>query len=51
MRKYLVIFLLLFFVSSAFAQNTIWFNGTWDEAKTKAKNEDKFILIFYWEDG
>ncbi len=51
MKKVLMLFLLLFFSASAFAQDTIWFNGTWEEAKMKAQDEDKFILIFYWEDG
>ncbi len=37
--------------SSAFAQNTIWFNGTFEEAKIEAEKNGKLILIDFYKDG
>ncbi|MEE9390551.1 MAG: hypothetical protein V3U91_04845 [Candidatus Aminicenantaceae bacterium] len=49
MKKIIFLFLLLFLVSMASAQN--WFKGSFDDALTKAKAENKPVLIDFFEDG
>jgi len=49
MKKQLVIVILLLFVSSAAGQN--WFDGTYDEALTKAKSDNKTLLIDFFGDN
>ena len=51
MKKTFVIFLLLMFSTMAFAKGTIWFQGSFDEAKAKAATEDKLILIDFFSYG
>jgi len=50
MRKTLSIVALgLFLVSAASGQN--WFKGSLDEASAKAKSENKFLLLDFFEVG
>lgn len=37
--------------SRMFAQDKVWFTGTYDAAKAKAKKEDKLLLINFFQDG
>ena len=43
--------LLLFLVSFAFANEEIWFKGTFEQAKLKAKQESKLLIIDFYSDG
>ncbi len=51
MKRALVVLLTLLFASVAYGQESIWFDGTFDEAKVKAKNEGKLILIDFFAYG
>lgn len=50
MKKTIVFLLVLLFASSAFSQ-TNWFKGTFDEAKAKAENEEKLLLVNFFSSG
>lgn len=45
MKKLLILSVVLVLASAAFAQNTMWFNGTLDEAFAKAKADHKPLLL------
>ncbi|MFC1564103.1 hypothetical protein ACFL6G_04160 [candidate division KSB1 bacterium] len=51
MKKGLTILFLLIFAATAFAQESVWFDGSFDEAKTKAEKENKFLLINFDSPG
>ncbi|MFC1564101.1 hypothetical protein ACFL6G_04150 [candidate division KSB1 bacterium] len=51
MKKYLLSFLFLFVFSNAFTQTSVFFTGTFEQAKEKAMNEDKFIVLDISSDG
>ncbi len=51
MKKGLPILLILLFAVSAFAQESVWFEGTFDEAKVKAEKENKLLLINFDSPG
>jgi hypothetical protein len=51
MKKTLAFLLVLLIASAAFGQSSVWFNGTFDEAKKEAQKEGKPILIDFWQDG
>ncbi len=48
MKKWILVSLLLLFVSSVFGQGTQWFTGSLDEAMVEAENAEKDVLIFAW---
>jgi hypothetical protein len=49
MKKIIILCMLFFLVSMVSAQN--WFEGTLDDALTKAKAEKKPVLIDFYSDG
>ena len=48
MKKLTVLLVVLVLASSAFAQNTMWFKGTLDEAFAKAKIDHKPLLLDFY---
>lgn len=46
MKKLSLICIMMLLASSAFAQ-TNWFNGTFEEAKSKAQEDDKLVMLFF----
>jgi hypothetical protein len=48
MRKVAIIVGLLLLATSALAQSSIWFNGSWEDAQARAKAENKLILIDFY---
>ena len=50
MKKTLICILFVLAASALMAQS-VWFDGSFDEAKTKAAKEDKMILIDFYSDG
>lgn len=50
MRK-LAFVLVLLFAGSALAQQSVYFDGTVDEALDKAKRENKLVLIDFFSHG
>jgi hypothetical protein len=50
MNKAAVILLVLILAASVFAQGSVWFEGTYDEAKTLAQEKEKLILIDFSSD-
>ena len=51
MKKFLFLLLAVFFVGSAFAQNSIWFDGTFEQAKVAAEEKGKLLIIDFYQDG
>jgi len=51
MKKVVTFLFILLFASSAFAQSSVWFDGSFDDAKAKAEKEGKLILINFYSDG
>jgi len=51
MKKTAAVFLMLLFSASAFAQESVWFQGAFDTAKAAAQKDSKPILVFYYSDG
>ena len=51
MKKVFAFMIALLFASSAFAQSTVWFKGTFDEAKAKAAQDNKLLLTFFDSKG
>lgn len=51
MKKVVTFLFILLFATSVFAQKSIWFDGTFDEAKEKAQKEGKLILVDYFLNG
>ena len=51
MKKLLFCLLALFFVGSVFAQNSVWFDGTFDQAKAAAGEKGKLLIIDFYQDG
>jgi hypothetical protein len=49
MKKLLCI--LLLFAGTALMAQSVWFEGSFDEARAKAAEEDKMILIDFYSDG
>ena len=49
MKKLWAIAALVLFVSSAAGQ--VWFEGTFEDALVKAKDEGKLVLIDFFSDG
>jgi len=46
-----ILLLVLFLISSpVLSQQSIWFHGTFEEAKDKAQKENKQILIDFYAD-
>ena len=43
--------LLLLLASFAFASDGVWFKGTFEQAKLKAKQENKLLIIDFYSDG
>ena len=51
MKKVVTFLLILLFASTVFAQSSVWFDGSFDDAKAKAEKEGKIILINFYSDG
>ncbi len=51
MKKTLVILLVLFFAASAFAQESVWFDGSYEQALKQAKKSGKLLIIDFYSDG
>ncbi len=51
MKKFLTVVLLLMFVSMSFAQESVFYKGTFDDALKKAAKENKLIVIDFSADG
>ncbi len=51
MRKTIAILFILLMSSTAIAQNSIWFSGTFEEAKVEAEKNGKLILVDFYKDG
>ena len=51
MKKLSLILLLLLFATTVFASGTVWFQGSFDEAKQKAVSESKLILVDFVSHG
>ncbi len=51
MKRAISFFLVLGIVLPLFAQNSLWFNGTFDQAKKQAITENKEVLIDFFSDG
>ena len=51
MKKMFIPVLMLLFAGGIYAQNTPWFNGSLDQAKMKASQESKLIVLDFSTDG
>ncbi|MFC1726061.1 hypothetical protein ACFL4T_10580 [candidate division KSB1 bacterium] len=51
MKRFFSLAVILLLLSTAFPQEVNWFKGTFDEAKIKAGNEGKQILIEFFTKG
>ncbi|MFC1563603.1 hypothetical protein ACFL6G_01645 [candidate division KSB1 bacterium] len=51
MKKGLTLLLLLLFSVSAFAQESVWFGGSFEEALIAAQKEGKLVLLDFYRDG
>ena len=50
-KRIMFLFFVLLLASVLFANETIWFKGTLEEAKLKAKQENKLLIIDFYSDG
>ena len=48
MKKLILLGAVLLLLGTTFPQEVNWFDGTFDEAKVKAKEADKLILIDFF---
>ncbi|MDZ7340223.1 MAG: hypothetical protein ONB27_02615 [candidate division KSB1 bacterium] len=51
MKKTLTLLIVSLFALPLLAQNSIWFNGSFDEAMATAAKEGKMILIDFYSAG
>ena len=51
MKKTAIVLFIILFSGFAAAQESVWFKGTFEEAKANAKQENKLILIDFYSDG
>jgi len=51
MKKILLSFLVLLFAVPLFAQNSVWFEGSFDAAKVEAEKKGKLLIIDFYSDG
>ena len=51
MKRSLAVMILILLASSLFAQSANWFEGSFEEAKAKAAQENKHILVDFYSDG
>ena len=51
MRKMIAVAILVLLATSLFAQSTVWFEGSFEDAKTKATKENKHLLVDFYSDG
>ena len=51
MRKVLFVAVLVLLAGPVFAQSTPWFEGSFEDAKTIAAKENKYLLIDFYSDG
>ncbi len=47
-QKLMIFFLILLFAVPVFAQDNVWFTGSFEEAKDKAVREDKMLMIDFF---
>jgi hypothetical protein len=50
MKKAAVVLMVLILAASVFAQESVWFEGTFDSAKARAEEGNKLILIDFSSD-
>ena len=51
MKKACCLILAMLCASTAFAQNAVWFDGSFDAAMSKAAAEGKLIVVDFYSDG
>jgi len=51
MKKALFVLLALLFAVSAFAQNSVWFEDSFDAAKAEAEKLGKLLIVDFYSDG
>jgi hypothetical protein len=51
MKKTFFVLLALLFAVSAFAQNSVWFEDSFDAAKAEAQKEGKLLIVDFYSDG
>ncbi|MFC1492905.1 hypothetical protein ACFL6O_03025 [candidate division KSB1 bacterium] len=51
MKKALFFMLVLLFAVPAIAQESVWFDGSFDEAQAAAERNNKLIIVDFYSDG
>ena len=51
MKRTLLVVILLFMPVNLFAQETVWFDGSFEAAKEKVKKEDKLVVLDFYQDN
>ncbi|MFH1943741.1 MAG: hypothetical protein ABIL68_16690 [bacterium] len=51
MRKSIAVFLFLLFPLCVFSQATKWFEGSFDEALSKAGEDGRLVMLFFFSDN
>ncbi len=51
MKKALFVLLALLFAVSAFAQSSVWSEGSFEAAKAEAQKEGKLLIVDFYSDG
>ncbi len=51
MKKVLFFMLVLLFAVPAIAQESVWFNGSFEEAQKAAERDNKLIVVDFYSDG
>lgn len=51
MKRTIAVIVLLLLASSLLAQSANWFEGSFEEAKAKAAQENKHIIVDFYSDG
>ncbi len=51
MKKALFFMLVILFAVPAIAQESVWFDGTYEQAQAAADRENKLILVDFYSDG
>ena len=51
MKRIFAALILILLASSIFAQGADWFKGSFEDAKAKAAQENKHVLIDFYSDG
>ena len=51
MKRAIAFIVILLCAQVVFGQESVWFQGSFDDAKAQAQKEDKLILIDFFSDG